>query len=218
VDIHRAWGPAEHTVDYPLCFRGRLSRLEGVAADDLKPMASLTPGYRHILAAGPEAANGPWTGVWEREATEGDPDAKTTDGRRGGPASRVSATVLPSQQRTDAWVGGVPGDRHQAVLRRTGRDVTFACVVDPYLAIDVVASAKTIDVDGPVRASAVEVARRDGGTDLIIVRYDPMPDGTPGAPSVVRGIKTQSLVTVVRLDAKGKEMSRADLGSAGQQR
>jgi hypothetical protein len=210
VDINRAWGPAKHTVDYPLCFRGALDRMAGVAGD-LKPMANTTPGYRHILASGPTKVEGAWTGVWQRDATEPNPDADTTDGRRGGPANLVKAMVLPAAGM-QAWMGTVPGGRQQAILRQEGKDVTFACVVDPYLASDAVKSTRLVEAAGPVPVTAVKVARADGGTDIVIVRNDPMPEGQPAAASTVEGISSGSLVTVVRLDEAGKQIARLDVG------
>ncbi|MGB2822922.1 MAG: heparinase II/III family protein, partial [Phycisphaerae bacterium] len=50
LDVYRGWGPARHTFDYPLCFRGKLDRMAGVDDASLKPMAGTTPGYKHILA------------------------------------------------------------------------------------------------------------------------------------------------------------------------
>ena len=112
---------------------------------DLEPMANTTPGYRHILASGPVETEEGWTGVWQREASEANPDAETTDGRRGGPANRVKATVLPARGM-QAWVGNVPGGRQQAILRQEGKDLTFVCVVDPYLASDAVKSAEQVEL------------------------------------------------------------------------
>ncbi|NQT89119.1 heparinase II/III family protein, partial [bacterium] len=216
VDVHRAWGPAEHTFDYPLSFRGTLDKMAKVPADALKPMSGTTPGYKHIHAWHSQdrlGVEGPWTGIWEREATKPNPEADTSDGQRGGPANRVQAMVL-APMAMQVWLGNVPGGRQQAVLRTKGKDMTYVCVVDPFRASNVVESAERIDIPAPVPATAVKIVRKDGGTDLIVVRHDPMPDGQPAAASVFEGITTQSLVTVVRLDKAGKPISRLDLGGA----
>jgi hypothetical protein len=197
VDVYRGWGPAEHTFDYPLCFRGTLDRLAGVTADERKPMATLTPGYMHIVAAGPETVDGPWKGVWERAE------------------NRVDVTVLPAAQPTQAWVGNVPGDRQQAVLRRAGRDVRFVCVVDPFLTTDAIEDATELPVDGPIPALAVKIARADGGTDLVVVRFDPMEGGRPAGPTACADLRTRALVTVLRRDAAGGFVTRVDVGEGG---
>ncbi|MBN2449405.1 MAG: heparinase II/III family protein [Lentisphaeria bacterium] len=212
VDIFRAWGPAEHAVDYPLCFRGRLDALADVAEPDLKPMATTTPGYRHILAAAPREVTGPWTGAWTREAVAANADTPAGDAPRPHPANRVNATVLPDSAATRVYLGTVPGDRHQAILRRAGRDVVFAAVIDPFLATDAVASARQVRLAEPVPATVVEIARRDGGHDRVIVRHDPMLEGRPAAATTFEGVSTQALVTVLRLGPDGKEISRLDLG------
>ncbi|HUS91649.1 MAG TPA: heparinase II/III family protein [Phycisphaerae bacterium] len=211
LDVYRAWGPARHTFDYPLCFRGTLDRMKDIEEASLKPMSGTTPGYRHILAAGPTPVEGEWTGVWSRDAAEGDPNAETTDRRRGGPAGRVRATVLPAPGLT-AFLAHVPGERRQAILRQAGSDATFVCLIDPYRATDAVRSVKALKTSGPVPATGVEVLRTDGGRDLIVVRNDPMPDGKPGPATSFAGQTTQVLVTVCRLDKEGKQVSRTELG------
>ena len=213
LDVCRAWGPAEHTFDYPLCFRGTLDRMEGVEDASLKPMASTTPGYKHILAAGPEAVEGDWTGVWSREAAEADPNGQTTDERRGGPASRVRATVLAAPG-TKVLLANVPGKRQQAILRRTGRDATFTCLVDPYRAADAVRSVQAMKTAGPIGATGIEVRRADGGTDLIVIRHDPVTDGKPGPETRFAGQATRALVTICRLDKNGRQTGRVELGGA----
>ena len=208
-DVYRAWGPAEHTFDLPLCFRGVLGELEVAADAALKPMGPSTmPGYMHIRARSSATRGGNWTGVWTRPAvtvTEGQAFADTVpnDDRRSHPANEVKATVV-GRPGTQVFVGTVPGGRHQAVLRRTGRQTVFATVVDPYKSSDVVKTAEQFDVDGPVPAYGLKVTRNDGGVDLILVRWDPQTDGKPAAASTGGGVTTDGLVTVVRLDAKGK--------------
>jgi hypothetical protein len=211
LDIYRAWGPAEHTFDYPLCFRGTLDRMAGVDEATLKPMADTTPGYKHILAAGPTPVQGQWTGTWSRDAAKPNPDAKTTDERRGGPATEVKAIVLPTPGM-QAFVANVPGKRQQALLRQRGRDATFVCLVDPYSAADAAKSIQPLETTGEVPATGVQVQRVDGGTNLIVVRNDPMPDGTPGPATTFAGETTQALVTILRLDEDGKRISRTEVG------
>jgi hypothetical protein len=165
-------------------------------------MADLTPGYRNIRAIGPEEVQDSWTGAWKRSNTE-DPSRVI---------NRVDAMVLPGAGKTDLWAGVVPGGRHQAVLRRKGRDVRFVCLVDPYVSTDAVRSAESLRVDGPVPATGIRVKRADGGTDLVVVRYDPMPDDIPAPSSSFMGFETRALVSAVRLDAAGKPFARMDLG------
>jgi Heparinase II/III-like protein/Alginate lyase len=210
-DIYRAWGPAEHTFDLPLCFRGTLGELAVAADAALEPMGPSTmPGYMHLRTLPAISTDGAWTGVWTRPVvTVALPGQIFTgvvpnnDDRRNHGANEVKAIVvgLPG---TQVSIGTVPGGRHQAVLRRTGRQAVFATVVDPYKASDAVKTAEQFDVDGPVPAYGLKVTRSDGGTDLIIVRWDPQTDGKPAAASTGSGITTNGLVTVVRLDAKGK--------------
>lgn len=215
VDVYRAWGPAVHTFDYPLCFRGELDRLQGISSEELRPMASVTPGYRHLRVAPSELKSGRWRGVWRRDAAGPNPEAESGDARRGGPASRVSATLLPGASATRAWVGAVAGGRHQAVIRRVGRDVTFACVVDPFRATDAVKSAQVVELRGPVSGTAARVTRAGGGVDWIVVRYDPMADGAAAGASTFERFTTRALVTVIRLDASGAQIDRLDVGGAG---
>jgi len=213
LDVYRAWGPAQHTFDYPLCFRGSLDRMKGIDEATLRPMAATTPGYRHILATAPKPVQGPWTGVWSRDATEPNPEGQTTDERHGGPATEVRAIVLPAPGMAEL-TANVPGKRQQAILRQKGNDATFACLIDPYRASDAAKAIEPLETTGAVPATAVKVVRADGGTDLIVVRNDPMPDGKPGPATAFAGQTTQALVTVLRLDKASKELSRTDLGQA----
>ncbi len=185
VDIHRAWGPGTHTVDYPLSFRGQLDLLDGVADADLKPMAELTPGYMHLEATPLQDVAGSWTGTWTREN------------------NRVVATVLPAPG-TQACVAKVPGNRHQALIRRVGRDVSFIGLITPYLKGDTIKSAREVAVDGPHKVTRVEIERLDGGMDEVTVSYDPLLEGEPTAP----------LVSVIRKDAAGKQISALQLGGS----
>ncbi len=211
LDVFRAWGPAEHTFDYPLCFRGRLDAMSELDADSLKPMADNAPGYMHLHAAAPVAVKGAWTGTWSRDAAEPDPDAEDKPDRRGHPANDVRATVLPAEGQ-QVILANVPGDRQQALIRRVGTDQTFLAVIDPYKDADAVKSARRIETAGEVPADAVEVTRTDGGTDLIVVRHDPFPEGEPGPATTFGDRTTRALVTVIRLDKSGKETARIELG------
>ncbi|MFQ5809223.1 MAG: heparinase II/III family protein, partial [Armatimonadota bacterium] len=83
-DIYRAWSNAEHTYDYPLCFRGTLDAMDGVKPRGLKPLGPpTTRGYKHITTRKPIAAAEHWIGTWTREAVEPNPEAETGAERRG---------------------------------------------------------------------------------------------------------------------------------------
>lgn len=214
VDVYRAEAAAVRTFDYPLCFRGTLDALKGVDPNSLKPMGSPTQrGYKHILATEPKETAGDWSGVWRRDAraVAGDPNAESDDVRRIHPASEVKATVLGAAGTT-VYAGATPGERHEVVLRRKGKETVFAAVIDPYKASDAVKAVEQVKVDGPVPAYGLKVTRTDGGTDLIVVRYDVQSGGKPAAPSSGQGVATNALVTVVRLDASGKVLSMGILG------
>ena len=212
VDVYRAWGPAKHTFDYPLCFRGELDALVGVDKDKLKPMGLPTqPGYRHIMMAGATSVDGNWSGVWQREKTDPNPESETTDGKRGGPANRVSVTVL-GKKGTQVTCGTVPGDRHQAVVRREGREAVFISVIDPYLESDAVKSVKALPVEGPVSSQGLIVTRADGGQDIIVVRYDPHAESKPAAASQFSEGQSDALVSVIRLN---KDAQVIAMGIAG---
>jgi len=185
VDINRAWGPGTHTVDYPLSFRGELDLLDDVEDDDLKPMAELTPGYMHLEATPLQDVADSWTGIWTREN------------------NRVVATVLPAPG-TQACVAKVPGERHQALIRRRGSDVSFVALITPYLKGSVIKSAREVPVAAPHKLTRVEIERFDGGTDEVTVSYDPLLEGEPTSP----------LVSVVRKDAAGKQISALHLGGS----
>jgi len=209
VDLYRVWGQSSHTIDYPLCFRGSLDALKGVAPATLKPMGTAL-GYMNLLATAGADTSGHWAATWTRGAVtvkkgeDEEADEKTpADDRRSHPANEVKVLVV-GEPGTTVFAGTVPGGRHQAVLRRQGKDTTFAAVIDPFQGSDAVKSAEKFAVEGPVPAYGLKVARTDGGTDLILVRYDPQTGGKPAAASTGQGITTDALVTVVRLDAGGK--------------
>ncbi len=212
VDLYRAWGPAEHTFDYPLCFRGTLDALDGIDPASLQPMGPSTKrGYKHILASRVMQGAEDWSGTWSRDAAEPVLESETTDARAGHPANKVTATVLGGPGST-VFAGTVPGDRHQAVVRRHGREAVFAVVVDPYMASDAVESIRLLDTGGPVPAYGVAVKRADAGTDLIVVRADQQREGNPAAPTSFRSGKTDALVSVVRLDAEGEPVEMGMIG------
>jgi hypothetical protein len=66
-----------------------------------------------------------------------------------------------------------------------------------------------------VAGSGLKVARTDGGTDIIMVRYDPQAGGKPAAASTAQGLTTDALVTVVRLDKDGKVLEMGVIGGTG---
>ena len=215
VDVYRAWGPASHTMDYPLCFRGSLDALKGVDPATLKPMGSAL-GYKHLATTPAVETSSTWAGVWKRDAVTVTKDQEFAeevpmDDRRSHPANEVKVLVV-GEPGTTVFTGTVPGGRHEAVLRRQSQDTVFAAIVDPYRAGDAVKSAEKFAVEGPVPAYGLKVARTDGGTDLVIVRYDQQKDGKPAAASTGQGVATDALVTVVRLDAGGKVIGLGMIG------
>jgi hypothetical protein len=223
VDVYRAEAAAPRTFDYPLCFRGTLDAMKGVEANSLKPMGSPTQrGYKHILIAEPKETAGDWGGLWRREAraAAGDPNADSDDVARVHPANEVKAIVLGAAGTT-VYAGATPGDRHEVVLRRKGKEAIFAAVIDPYKGADAAKAVEQIKVNGPVAAFGVKVTRADGGTDLVIVRYDPQTGGKPGPASTtdvpgktapLMAVSTDALVTIIRLDAAGKVINMGLLG------
>ena len=77
-DIYRAWSNAEHTYDYPLCFRGALDAREGAEPETLEPMgAPTTRGYKHISVQPPVDLATNWTGTWRRDDPANDVRART---------------------------------------------------------------------------------------------------------------------------------------------
>ena len=216
-DVYRAWGPAQHTFDYPLCFRGTMDRLKDVVPATLKPMGVPSQrGYEHIIVGEPVVTSDNWSATWARPAVTVEPEQEfdesvPNDDRRTHPANEVKAIVLGAEGTT-AYTGTVPGGRHQAVIRREGRDVVFAAVVDPYRAGDAVKATEQFDLTGAVPACGLKVTRTDGGMDIIIVRWDQQAGGKPAEASTGAGVTTNALVSVVRLDAGGKVIDMGLLG------
>ena len=216
-DVYRAWGPARHTFDYPLCFRGAMDRLKGVDPATLKPIGAPSQrGYKHIMAGEPTTTDANWSATWARPAVTAEPDqgpgeSAPNDDRRTHPAGEVKAIVLGAPGTT-VYTGTVPGGRHQAVIRREGKEAVFAAVIDPYRAGDAVKSVERFKIEGPVPAYGLKVTRTDGGTDLIIVRWDQQTGGKPAGPSTGEEVTTNALVSVVRLDASGKVLDMGLLG------
>ncbi|MCY3024449.1 MAG: heparinase II/III family protein [Planctomycetota bacterium] len=202
-DVYRAWSNASRTYDYPLCFRGALDAMQGVDATRLKPLGLPTcRGYKHILVREPLTTDKDWSGVWRRDAAPPNPDAAEDDAKTGHPANRVQVTVLGEPQ-TAIHIGQNVDQRHQVVVRRQGKETVFAAVVNPYKDRDVVKSVGKLAVTGPVPAYGLRIGRDDGSADLIIVRYDPQKGGRPAEPSAFDGGKTDALISIARLDAKG---------------
>ncbi len=195
VDVFRAWGRSSRTFDYPLTFRGRLDGFDG-ESPDLKPMGSAEQiGYSQIRTAEPVKTDGNWIGAWQRPAD--------TDGERPHPANHVRVIVAGAPE-SEIYTGRNVDGRDQVIIRRTGTEAVFGAVIDPYQASDAVAAVERFEVSGPVPAYGLRIRRTDGGTDLIVVRYDPQTDSQPAAASSVEQLKTNALVTVVRLDSAGK--------------
>ncbi len=211
VDIFRAHSPNEHTFDYPLCFRGDLDLLAGVDPAALKPMSQTRQGYQHILAAAPKITADTLTATWLRPAKAAIPAAGDTPAQRGNPANRVKVTVLGELQTQ--FIPGTDADqRHRLLVRRTGKQAVFASIINPYQSVDAVKSVQILSVEGPVAAYGLKVTRSDGGTDLIVVRFDPQTDGKLAAPSTFPGGTTDALVSVLRLDASGKPVETGIIG------
>jgi hypothetical protein len=212
VDIFRVWSKVNRTCDYPLCFRGALDAMQGVDAATLKPLGPATSrGYKHIAVREPIVTDKDWSGVWRREAAPPNPGAAEADAKGGHPANRVQVTLLGEPQ-TVVFAGVNADQRHQAVVRRQGKETVFAAVVNPYKDVNVVKSAAKLAVTGPVPAYGVRVSRDDGSTDVIVVRYDPQKDGRPSEPSSFDGGKTDALISIARLDAKGAVIKMGMLG------
>jgi len=216
-DIFRAWGPVPHTYDYPLCFRGTLDCLAGVDTSTLSPMGSESvPGYTRIRATTGSPVAGVWKGVWRRQeakVAQGQvfDESVPEDDRRSHPANEVKAFVV-GEDGTTVFAGVVPGGRHQAVVRRQGKETVFAAVIDPFRGQDAVRSVERFAVEGPVPAFGLRVRRADGGTDIIIVRYDPQTAGAPAGASTGAGYSTDGLVSIVRLSRWGRVLSAGMAG------
>ncbi len=209
LDVFHAWGQAKRTIDLPLGFRGNLDALQG-KDDQLKPMSDSAPGYKHIRAFEVKQ-DGTWTGTWQREAVSAEEASENEDVRRAHPANKVTVMVL-AEPGTSFFIGKTVDERDRVVVRRIGKETTFATVIDPYKATDAVKSAEAIKVDGPVGGYGVKISRADGGTDLVIVRYDTQEGGRPAEASKFDGGSTDALVTVVRLDKDGKVLRMGMVG------
>ena len=93
------------------------------------------------------------------------------------------------------------------------KSLRFLAIFVGSLAIAACSSSSNNNDDAlgnPIPATGVKVARSDGGTDLVIVRFDPQTDGKPAGESTFPGGKTDALVTVIRLDANGA-VARLDM-------
>lgn len=193
VDVFRAHSANQHTYDYPLCFRGQVDVLKGVDSASLKALADNRPGYKHLQALAPQTTSNPWTATWVR------------------PANQVKVTVLGAPE-TQIIAGRDVDERDRVLIRRRGRTAVFASIIDPYKAVDVVKSVEPLEVTGSVGGYGLKVTRLDGGTDLILVRFDPQADNTLAGPSSFPGGRTDALVSVVRLDAAGKPIECGFVG------
>lgn len=210
VDLYRGWGKANRTYDYPLCFRGALDCLKGVDAATLKPLGPPTSrGYKHIAVREPLTTDKDWSGTWQRDAASADP--KTGDDARATPANRVQVTLLGEPQ-TVVFAGMNADQRQQVVARRQGKETVFAAVINPYKDLNVVKSVEKLGVTGPVPAYGLRIRRDDGSADVIVVRYDPQKGGLPAEASSFDDGKTDALVSVARLDAKGAVTGLGMLG------
>lgn len=212
VDLYRAWGRKDRTFDYPLCFRGELASLKGVDAKGLKPAGESLQGYSRFMTLPVAAVRGNWSATWNRDAKAA--IAATTHGVAAQPASlanEIKVTVVGDGE-TQVFTGVGPDGQHKVMLRRKGTSATFACVIDPYKAGDAVKRVESFKVGGAVPAYGLKVSRADGGTDLIIVRYEGRKEGQLAPESSFEGGTTDALVSVVRLDATG---NMVELGLVG---
>ncbi len=191
-DIYRGSASTPHSYDYPLCFSGKLDQLAATGpAGESKDLGS-SPGYNSLkIAKTIENSADAWTGEWHRAAGKDNPANDVRVNLLGAPA-----TTIYLCRDVDA--------RDRVIVRRSGAEAVFASVINPYKGDSAVASVEPLKVDGPVPAAGLRVKRTDGGQDLIIVRFDPQTGNQLAAPSAFDGGKTNALVTVLRLDAKGK--------------
>ena len=88
----------------------------------------------------------------------------------------------------------------------------FASIINPYKASDVVKSVEPMKIEGPVSGYGLKVIRRDGGTDLIVVRFDPQMENSLAGPSKFVGGSTDALVSVVRVNGAGKVIETGFVG------
>jgi len=167
----------------------------------------------HIAVREPLTTDKDWSGTWQRDAALAAPpnaDAADADARAT-PANRVQVTLLGEPQ-TVVFAGVNADQRHQVVVRRQGKETVFAAVVNPYKDLNVVKSVEKLAVTGPVPAYGLRIRRDDGSADVIVVRYDPQKGGRPAEASSFDGGKTDALVSVARLDAKGAVTKLGMLG------
>ena len=214
VDIYRCWSNANRTYDYPLCFRGALDALQGTDAGALKPLGPPTSrGYKHIRVREPLATGNDWSGTWRRDAAPPEPGAAADEAKTGHPANRVQVTLLGEPQ-TAVFTGQDVDQRHRVVVRRQCKETVFAAVINPYRDLNVVKSQEKLAVTGPVPAYGLRIRRDDGSSDVVVVRYDPQTGagGRPAAPSSFEGGKTNALISIARLDAKGAVLKLGMLG------
>ena len=206
VDVYQAGGKTAHTFDYPLCFRGELSALKGVAVSSLKPMGQGV-GYKFFKTLEPVTVKGEWSGLWKREAVAEDKKAKII----GNPANDIKVTVIGDGE-TQVYAGIGADDRQKTVLRRSGTSAIFAAVIEPFKDGHLVKAAERITLEGPVPGYGIKVTRADGGIDLILVRFDAQKERKPAAASTFADGSTDALVAVVRKDASGKVSEAGMLG------
>ena len=199
VDIYAALSKTNHTFDYPLCFRGELDALTGVDAKGLKPMGEQS-GYKLFMTQEPRPIQGDWTGFWKREAK---PSVN--------PANDIKVTVLGAGE-TQVYAGIGADDRQKSVLRRSGTSAIFAAVIEPFKDGRTVKALERVTLEGPVPGYGIKVTRADGGTDLILVRFDAQKERKPAAASTFADGSTDALVAVVRKDASGKVSEAGMLG------
>jgi hypothetical protein len=102
--------------------------------------------------------------------------------------------------------------RDRVLIRQRGREAVFASIINPYKASDVVKSVEPMKIEGPVSGYGLKVIRRDGGTDLIVVRFDPQVESRLAGPSTFGGGSTDALVSVVRMDGAGKVIETGFVG------
>jgi hypothetical protein len=174
-DVYRGWSNARHTYDYPLCFRGALEALKGVDPARLKPLGQPTSrGYKHLAVLEPIKTDQNWTGAWSREEAAPDPAAEGGEAQVGHPANVIDVTLVGAPN-TAIYLGRNVDQRDQVVVRREGKEATFAAVIDPYQDLQVVQTVERLEVAGPVPAYGLRVHRAPlnppkvggkGGTDL----------------------------------------------------
>jgi hypothetical protein len=219
-DIYRAWSSADHTYDYPLCFRGVLGSMARARVARLNPLGPPTSrGYKHIMARKHITSANNWTGTWSRAHPQPDsvaqpppPGVARLARQAVEPLANIVTATLVGAPDTTLYLGQDVDERHRVVARREAKETTFAAVIDPYQATDAVASAEQFEVTGPIPAYGLRIKRTDGGTDLIIVRFDQQTAGKLAEPTAFPGGSTNALISIIRLDAQGNP---TDLGLLG---